>query len=133
MSGFTHRQFVDELVREFPGLRDDVSDEIWSGLLHLETACFARYTQAVIDEENANELRRCFAFATRVFQDCAPDVKNAMYVSYLVNLNFEDGKSRRAWAIDQMPCALKAAWVEINQYLDDLFSKGEARRSGKTE
>lgn len=131
MATISHQQFVDELFAEFPTLQKFVRDAMGNGLLHVETGCFASYTQAAIDEGNKGELARCFAFATRVFQNANPDVKNALYVSYLEQLNFKDGNSRRAWALDVMPPALKAGWIEINLYLDELFQKGEAMRAGK--
>jgi hypothetical protein len=49
MSLLGHKEFTPALVEAFPGLREEVEDEVYSGLLHLEMACFTRYTQAAID------------------------------------------------------------------------------------
>ena len=83
----------------------------------------------MIDGGNAKELERCFALATQVFMNAEPDVKNAIYVSYLENLNFYDGRKQRAWAIEIMPPALRKGWTEIIEYMAEL-----SRRStpGKT-
>lgn len=125
----SHQQFIELLLAEFPGLRSEVQDETWAGLLHLETACFGRYTQSAIDNHDVENLRRCFDFATRIFQDADAEVKNALYVSYLENLDLEDGKAQRAWAVKMMPPLLKEGWIEINDYLDDLFSKTKKEKT----
>jgi hypothetical protein len=52
--------FMRALRVEFPGLVDELDDDVWRGLLHLETACFARFVQAVIDDGNRAEVARCF-------------------------------------------------------------------------
>jgi hypothetical protein len=117
-----HEQFVEQLLAEFPELHGEVTDEDWAGLLHLEMACFARRTQSAIDGKDRQGVSRCFEFARRVFQQADSEVKNAVYVSYLENLDFHDGKRERSWAIELMPPSLKAGWVDINQYLADLSS-----------
>ncbi len=127
----SHPQFIERLLAEFPSLQSELSEDICAGLLHVETGCFARHTQAAIDNHDTVELRRCFDFATAAFRDADSAVKNAMYVSYLEHLNFEDGKVQRAWALTMMPPILKAGWVEINEYLDDLFSKKTNKRTDK--
>lgn len=81
------------------------------------------YTQAVIDEENASEVKKCFDLAYRLFRDADADLKNALYVSYLEHLNLEDGRARRAWARRLMSPLLQQGHREINDYLDDLFRK----------
>ena len=123
----SHQQFVEQLLIEFPGLKSEVLDETWAGLLHVETACFARYTQAAIDNHDVEQVRQCFEFATRIFHDADAEVRNAIYVSYLENLNLEDGKTRRAWAVKIMPPLLNKGWIEINEYLADLFSKQDQK------
>ena len=60
----SHQQFVELLLVEFPGLKNEVQDEVGAGLLHLETACFRRYTQSAIDNHDVETLRQCFDFAT---------------------------------------------------------------------
>jgi hypothetical protein len=119
----SHSQFIELLLAEFPELTSEVQYETWAGLLHLETACFARRTQKAIDNREVEYLRRCFDFATRIFQDADEEVKNAMNVSYLENLNFTDGKADRSWAFDKMSPPLKQGWIAMQKYLDDLFSK----------
>jgi hypothetical protein len=123
-----HRQFVEPLLAEFPELTDAVADE--DGLLHLEMACFARHTQAAIDDNQRETATRCIRFADRVFQHADADVKNAVYVPYLENLFLEDGRKQRAWAIELMSPRLKAGWIAINQYLDDLFAGKKTTPAG---
>jgi hypothetical protein len=105
--------FMRELRVEFPGLVDELDDDVWRGLLHLETACFARFVQRVIDDGDRAEVARCFEFARRWWLTNDDDVQNALAVSCIEHLNFNDGKVQRAWAFDLLPPALQDAAVAL--------------------
>lgn len=119
----SHQQFVEQLLTEFPEIRDEVTDE--AGLLHLEMSCFARRTQKAIDEENRADLKRCFDFASRVLENADPDVENAVIVSYLENLDFRDGERNHNWAIEMMHPALKDGLDELNRHMEELAKRME--------
>ena len=67
---FDHVAFVSGLKARFPELIEELEDETWSGLLHLETGCFARFAQAAIDRGDRVVVERCGTFANAVFADC---------------------------------------------------------------
>jgi hypothetical protein len=94
---------VETLESAFPSIRADLHDETWDGLLHMQVAVFAEYTQAQIDAHDVRELRRCFEVARQFMLHGDPSVNNAMYVSYLEHLNLRDQKTKRAWALEEMP------------------------------
>ena len=96
------KQLVPRLHQEFPEISADLNDEMWAGLLHLEVACFTQYTQEQIDSEDEPKLVRCFEVASEFLLNGDANVKNAMYVSYLEHLNFQDGKRKRQWAKEHM-------------------------------
>src|SRR5262249_27867773 len=108
---------VAELNARFRELADDLADETWAGLLHLEVGCFARYTQEQIEAANMHKLRECYECARRFFVEGSEAVRNAMYVSFLENLNFEDDKHKRAWAKAELPSELKRAHRELTEYM----------------
>jgi hypothetical protein len=118
MSLLGHREFTPALIEAFPELREEVEDEVYSGLLHLEMACFARYTQAAIDAGDHKRLGECYEFADRFFRVADDELKNAFYVSYLENLSF--GRPGGEGAKSLMPPTLLEGWHEIMRYLEGL-------------
>jgi hypothetical protein len=124
----THSALISGLNERFPELKDELADECWAGLLHLEVSCFARLTQMAIDDGDRDLLKRCFDFARTTFHNADDEVKNAMYVSYLEHLNFSDSKkTRRSWAFVLMLPALQQGYRDIMKYLEDLPKKASAR------
>ena len=83
-----HLRFVTLLTERFPEVTASI-DDCSKGLLHLEIATFARTTQAAIDRHDKAMVRAQFQFIDEVFRDAAPDLANAVNVSYLENLRFE--------------------------------------------
>ena len=104
---------VGTLLREYPAIADDLQDETWAGLLHLEIACFARHTQKQIDSGNKSELVRCYSTARHFLMNGDPEVTNALYVSYLEHIDFHDGKNMRSWAKALLPEPLATGYREI--------------------
>ena len=88
-------------------LTDELDDPIWMGLLHVETRCFARYTQSAIDSADRVRVASCFEFARTAWLHGDGEVQNALGVSYIEHLNFVDGKAFRSWAFDQLPEVLR--------------------------
>ena len=129
MSLLGHKEFTPALIEAFPELREEVEDEVFAGLLHLEMACFARYTQAAIDAGDDGRLGVCYEFADRFFLAADDELKNAFYVSYLENLHFGRPGDEKAKSL--MPPALLEGRHEIMRYLEELSRKAlelEGRR-----
>jgi len=107
------KTMVEILIREFPDIEEDITDETWAGLTHLETSSFARYTQYQVENRNESELKRCFEIARKLMLDGDESIQNAMHVSYLEHLNLKDGKVPRGWVLDLMPEPLSSAYRTI--------------------
>ncbi len=107
------RQFVETVVNALPSIEADITEETWAGLVHLEVAAFARYTQDQIDTQNRVELKRCFELARRFLLEGTDDLRNAMAVSYLEHLNLLDQKRDRSWALREMPDLLKREFEAV--------------------
>ena len=104
---------VEMLIEEFPGLEEDITDENWAGLVHLEASSFARYTQRQVDQGDKVELKRCFEVARKLVLEGDESIENAMHVSYLEHLNLRDGKIARSWALDLLPEPLSSGYSLI--------------------
>ena len=107
------QQLVETVVEHFPSLEEDIRDETWAGLVHLEVSSFARYTQQQIDSGNRPELKRCFDFARQFILEGTEDVREAMAVSYVEHLNLRDQRKQRSWALEEMPEAIRRVYEEL--------------------
>jgi hypothetical protein len=123
MSGSIDRErFIALLHEQFPEVAAQI-DDISDGLLHLEMATFSRATQAAIDAQDNDTVKRHFRFVDEVFQGAAPDVENAVNVSYLENLRFEGRKAGPTQARGLLPPRLHHALVELEGYLTKLHAR----------
>ncbi len=118
--GKLHRSlFLKELRTTFPQLRRDLNQE--HGLLHLEIDVFLRFVQMSIDSGDKDTLVTALRIADRFLQNGNGQMVNALTVSFLEHLNFEDGKVPRRWAWDRMPPALKEQYQAIMKYNAELM------------
>ncbi len=118
----SHRsRFLRDLKAAFPELRDSVNR--WYGLLHLEMAEFRNLVQAAIDSEDAESVKKAFRLAERHFIQGSPNLRNAIAVSFLEDLNFEDGRARRRWAWEILPASLKDVVHSPNAQATALLDK----------
>jgi hypothetical protein len=111
-----HARFIALLTARFPEVAAAI-DDCSQGLLHLELATLARATQAAIDYQDKATIVRHFQFVDEVFRDSAPDVENAVNVSYLENLRFVGRKAAPTKARDLLTPRLRQALIELEEYL----------------
>jgi len=120
-----HPRFIALLAERFPEVAASI-DECAQGLLRLEMGTLARATRAAIDGQDKATVRRHFQFIDEVFRDAAPDVENAVCVSYLENLRFEGRKAAPTKARDLLTPRLRQALDDLEKYLALLFSGSSA-------
>lgn len=82
---------------------------------------FRRLTQQFIDSGNEQAVAKCFSLANKFLVDGRSNLRNAITVSYLEDLEFEDGKVRRAWSKELLTPALVKELADLEAYLDQLF------------
>ena len=114
---FDKDRFVQLALAEFPQLREEFAEE--DGLLHLQMAAFSRFVQATIDRNDLDVLVRCYGFLAEIMKSATPDVENAIYVSFLENLDFESSPygpdARRL-----LPPVLQKALAEVEEHWEDI-------------
>ena len=116
--------FLALLTERFPEVAGAI-DDCSRGLLHLEMATLARATQAAIDRQDRDTVRRHFLFVDEVFRQAAPDVENAVNVSYLENIRFEDDRVGPTTARELLTPRLRQTLTELEKYLARLFGNGD--------
>ncbi len=113
---YTHEQAVELIEKVFPVLAEDLHDEVIEGLLHPQIGEFSRLAQAAVDEGNKEDWALITATFMDLWLNSDAAVKNALNVSFLEHLNFNDGKVRRNWAFNAMPPPMRRAWTEMDAY-----------------
>jgi len=117
-----HRtEFIADLKAAFPEIQAAINRE--GGLLYLEMSAFTRFVQSRIDAGDKDALGRVLQLADHYLRYGNKKLVNAMTVSFLEHLNFEDGKVLRQWAWDFMTPALRARYHEIMKYTERLLEK----------
>jgi hypothetical protein len=117
-----HSRFIALLTESFPDVVADI-DDCAKGLLHPEMGTFARATQAAIDRQEVETVRRHFQFIDEVFRDAAPDVENAVYVSYLENIRFDSRKDGLTNPRELLSPRLRQALAELEEHLARIFGR----------
>ena len=102
----TSEEFIAAARLEFPELSSAFDDD--AELFYLQVASLRRHTQAAIDAGDRAGVKKHFEFIRRAELNGDWGVHNALGVSYLEHLNFQDGKRHRSWAWDLIPEPLKA-------------------------
>jgi phage-related baseplate assembly protein len=115
-----HTRFLELLIARFPTVADNI-DDISRGLLHPEMATLARATQAAIQQRDFVTVTEHFAFMDDVLKAASSEVENAVYVSYLENIDLDSTDDRFEQARSILPAALPQALVELEEHLNNIF------------
>ena len=94
-------RFVALLAVRYPAVAADI-DECARGLLHLQMGTLARATQAAIGHEDKPAVEGYFAFIAEVFRMATPEVRNAVFVSFLECLSFDGRHGKRIGAREML-------------------------------
>lgn len=83
------KTFLNELIDNFPEIRDELLDEDFKDLIYLQIGCFKRFTQKAIDKEKLDVVKKCFQFIENRLDSLDQKVENAVYISYLSKLEIK--------------------------------------------
>ena len=88
----SRKDFLQSLTNHFPAIAEEVLGEDYTGLIHLQVACLARYANRLIATARLDELERVFRFFHDTVERVDSDTENALYVSFLEHIDM-DGES----------------------------------------
>ena len=114
MNDFHRAEFLKELKQLFPQLRSSVNQQ--HGLMHLEVHEFERFVNSRIAEGDRESVAKAFQFLDRVLKNGSSELKNAVAVSFLEHMNFEDGRVARSWAARLMPPLVSECYESVRHY-----------------
>ena len=106
------QEFIKELVRCFPYLKDDILDTDYEGLFSLQVGVFRDYTQEAIDSSDKSRTNSHFDFILQHYDKFDDDVENSIVLSYIGKLNF--GRYPK-------PKLFEEVQRMLNEYFQDLL------------
>jgi hypothetical protein len=90
----TRDELLNFMAEQFPEIEEELFDEDYVGLIHLQMGVLTRYTNNSIEKARFDEVQRIFDFFSIVIDKVDLTIENAFYVSFLEHLNM-DGKSEK--------------------------------------
>ncbi len=113
----TQEEFLNRLTEAFPEISDEVLDEDYAGLIHLQIACLAKYANQLIQHGRFDTLGSVFRFFSDTVDKVDSLTENALYVSFLehVEMDGDSAKAREARAL-LLPKHL-TAWKALRQWI----------------
>jgi hypothetical protein len=110
-------KFEKLVLAEFPQLQQEFTEA--EGLIHLQMGSFSRFAQAAMERNDLDTLRRCYHLVAEIMNTAPSELENAIYVSFLENLDFESssygGEARRL-----LPSVLEKALDEVNEHWERI-------------
>jgi hypothetical protein len=106
-------EFRSLLAHEFPQLRAEL--DYWEDdLSHLQMVEFLSFTQEAIEARSLDLVRKSFEIATTALTSGDSELLNAIYVSFLEQLDFRSDAGKEAFLL--MPTDLKMGRYKILDY-----------------
>ncbi len=112
-------RFADYLAIYFPEVATS-TDEVDSGVLHLEVAALKQATRDAILKRDWSGVRRHFDFVDWILETAETDLHDAIGVSYLVSLFYGETSLDFAKARTLMPRRLAVALEIMERHYEEL-------------
>jgi hypothetical protein len=113
MSDRMHRSEFLKFVKDaLPGLRDAINQQ--EGLLHLEVGVLRKCAQRAIWDADRDTLSICFRLAEQAYENGDRQLKNAIDVSFVEELEFGSAENRKISAWEMMPVTLRVLYEQFH-------------------
>jgi hypothetical protein len=128
----SHAQFVSLTAETFPTVAEDILDEFWDGLIHLQVACLKRYANECLAASNLIEFERILRFVDYVLPKVDDSLDNALHVSFIEMLELDgDNPTRQAARQLLSPWQLEF-YLEIVEFYKKVESHKQAKAAQKS-
>lgn len=114
---------IEYIVKEFPILHDEVYDETWHDLFHVQLIYFANLSISAIKSRDAVIFERACFVALHLFQHGDDEVVNGINVSFLENIEFQVEGADIPWLRTHMPEHLLSAYDAMKHYNDMIMGQ----------
>ena len=99
----TRDELLKLLAEQFPEIEEELLDEDYSGLIHLQIGLLANYANENIEKARFDELQRIFDFFSDVVDKVDSTTENAFFVSFLEHLNMDGNTEKAKHALKLLP------------------------------
>lgn len=123
-----HAAFERLLISLLPKVAAEIDDEDRLSL-HMEMSALARATCRAIENGDENSIRCYFELIDSVLSNAAPDVENAVYVSYLENVFLGEERAAFLKARSTLPGCLSAALSDLEAHWTLLSTVAEGTQA----
>ncbi|GBC59396.1 hypothetical protein DENIS_0335 [Desulfonema ishimotonii] len=104
-------QFVEEVLRLFPGAADELSE--YDGLLHLQMGVFERHMTEAIERRDREVVVRGFMLAEKCYRQGDEEMKDAVDVSFAEGVLALLSPDAKAWGWSLMPKLLRQLYTDF--------------------
>jgi len=116
---FTHADFRDALLKEFPAIKEDVESS--NGFPYIEMSAFAQFTQRAKGAADWVTYEKAVKLAAKFIDNADKGLDSELRVSFLEHLDFEGPRGPTAWRL--LPINLQRAWHTIIAYNERLLGR----------
>jgi len=116
--------FLELLKTRFPSVYEAITD-LETGLLHMEMGVFSHATRFAIEEARWDVVAEHYDLIANFFSKATPDVKNAIYVSYLENILLGESSENFVEARRILPSILSTALIDLEKHFAMLAEQAE--------
>ncbi|PQJ21250.1 hypothetical protein [Tenacibaculum sp. SG-28] len=117
-------EYFDLVMKEFPETKLGILE--WeSEMIHMRMETFAEYTIKQIENNDIDELKRCFEFQESKIELINSELENALNVSYCEALLLGDAADEMERITQYMSEKLKAEYFAYRKYYLDLVKSSE--------
>lgn len=109
-------ELIELIIKEFPSTEEDILDEIYEGLIHLQVSVLADYTNQCIQNARFDEVARVFKFFDAVIDKVDSETDNAFYVSFLEHIDMDDGSNKQNEALKLLPKKYLEAYNRLRNF-----------------
>lgn len=115
-SDVPNRAFIEQAAAEFPAIADELLDEDYTQLLHLQVSALARYANACLKQQHLPEFARVVQFVEAALPTASSSLDNALHVSVIEHLEL-DGDSPTVQAARRlMPARQLQFYTEVQKW-----------------
>lgn len=109
----SREDFLQLLAKEFPAIAEEVLDEDYAGLIHLQVSPMARYANGLIQAGQFDELERLFNFFHQVVTKVDSVTENALFVSFLEHVDMAGESEKAQHARRLLPAEYLPVWQAL--------------------
>jgi hypothetical protein len=109
----SRKAFLQLLADSFPEIAEEVLDEDYIGLIHLQVGAMARYANRLIQAGRFDVLKKLFDFFHHTVTKVDSNTENALYVSFLEHVDMAGESEKAKQAHRGLPAEYLSTWQAL--------------------